>query len=245
VNPQKSHPACGKRVATCGDPRRSVEDTPCRTGISRKLRETLAERPVQAVEISYALLRESGIGQRRRSARRGNSSRWSGDATAGTGADVRSTGSVTGPVNRRALATHTCEGPSPFPGTFCPARPPWSSPADGVVARLVGPTDRLSTGPPAGLWKCGQNCGRQCHSCGEAMMSKNNRRKPREKPCARRLQGIEISYALLRESGIGRKRRTARRGNSTRWLGDEAIGTGAEAGSTGTSPISGQPEGPL
>ena len=63
------------------------------------------------------------VRQRRRSVRRGNSPRWLGDGAAGTGRKAGSAGSVTGPVNRRALATHTCEGPSPFPDDSSPMPP--------------------------------------------------------------------------------------------------------------------------
>ncbi len=95
-------------------------------GIHRKqFPKRVVRTRLDGIELSYALLRESGIGRSRRSVRRFASlleKRRGGRVTRSPGSDAR-TGSIGAspmPVNRRALATHTREGPSPFPAVVRP-----------------------------------------------------------------------------------------------------------------------------
>ena len=75
----------------------------------------LARRCVEGIELlPRTPLGESGTARRRGSIRRGNPPQQPGDADAGTGVEELSTGSIIGPVARRALVAHTYEGPSPI-----------------------------------------------------------------------------------------------------------------------------------
>jgi hypothetical protein len=100
-NAQES-PGCGDNTPSSPNPRETGPKVPC-------------GGPAPGVELS-SRTPAKGIGttRKRRSTRRGNPSRRRGDEAAGTRDEESPIGSVTGTDHRRALATHTLKGPSPF-----------------------------------------------------------------------------------------------------------------------------------
>lgn len=143
-----AHTTASKRSeipwASAPTPRRSGTKVPCDHSLPSV--RMYSRTPVRGI----------GTTRTRRSIRRGNPSRRQGDEAAGTGEQGSSIGSVTGTGHRRALATHTLKGPSPFP-TPWPAPPtlkplksePWNPPAHNREE-----PDRCRPVPPPGSRCC-------------------------------------------------------------------------------------------
>lgn len=185
---------------------RPVDDTRCLCRTEGMLPKGLARWRPDSIELSPRTpLGESGATRRRGSTRRGNPPQQPGDAGAGTGVEELSIGSITGPVNRRALVAHTCEGPSPIS-----ARPD----RQGRRGTGLGEGEhRIQARPQVRTPSCGNvgwPCGRRGPDCGRHADRREIPEIVGDSPCAGAFAGhrTSLTFSSGRTGSAGKKIRT-------------------------------------